>query len=228
MRRTLRWVFLTVFLTSLGASTPVSAHPSDSTTFRAGWQERTINYYFSGASWSQIGNIRQRVVDGAGQWSNRPGGGGFRYMDRGSRTLNYVTSCPSSDLNINGVFWVAFTPQVPGQRGETRQCVFGSNPGRIISFNIRFKGDLGDWYTGTGHPANAVDFWSYTSHELGHGTGFFQTGQNVHWEQYQSPGENLCPPTDNRETMCSVIPPETGMMRSPGFHDGHTFDLRYD
>lgn len=228
MKRTLRCCVVLALLAILGIADPVAAHPSDSTTFRAGWQERSINYYFSGASWDQIGNIKQRVRDGAAQWSNRPNGGGFNYADRGNRTLFYVTSCPSSDLNINGVFWVAFTPRIPGQRAETRQCVFGNNPGRIISFNIRFKGDLPDWYTGTGHPSNAIDFWSYTSHEFGHGAGFFQIPQNIHSEQY-SPSESqlLCPSTDGRETMCSVIPPETGMMRSPGFHDGHTFDLRY-
>lgn len=217
-------------MATLGVATPVGAHPSDQTTFRAGWQERTINYFFSGASWTQVGNIRQRVVDGANQWSNRPGGGGFRYADAGARNLVYVTTCPSSDLNINGIFWQAFTPLVPGQRAETRQCVFGTNPGRIISFNIRFKGDLPDWYTGTLHPSGAVDFWSYATPEFGHGAGFFQVpDRTVHWEQY-SPGESqsLCSSYDSRETMCSVIPPETGMMRSPGTHDGHTFDTRYD
>ena len=212
--------FLTV---GLALATPTPAHTPDGTTFRAGWQERDVYYYLSGSAWINIGGIADRVHNGAAQWSYRPGAD-FRYRHGGARSLSFL-SCPSSP-NVNGIFWEAYPASYPGERAQTAQCTYVSNVYRIYASNIRFKGDLPDWYTGTQHPYGAVDLWSYTTHEFGHAAGFFMTGSrtSTHWEQYDP---QWCPSGDTRHTMCGNILPETGMMRSPALHDSDTFDARY-
>ena len=87
---------------------PAGAHPPPGAlvdSYPQGWQERTIDVFTSGASWTQIQNIRTAVMTGPGPWNaNSANAGGFRFVDRGARVMSSL-SCGAQLPNVNGIFW---------------------------------------------------------------------------------------------------------------------------
>jgi hypothetical protein len=201
------------------ASSPSAAHTVTGTHYPVGWQERTINIYFSGSSWTNIPSIRDRLLNGAAQWSNLSGGGGFTYA-WGTASLS-STAC--NPLNVNGIFWENLDGGGP-ILGETRFCPVPGQPARIQSFNLVVDGAQPNWYTGTATPPVASqDLWGLASHEFGHGTGFF-LGNGLHWDNVDS---TLCPVSSSQHTMCNTSYTGTTWWRGITTHDIHTFTNRY-
>ncbi len=213
----------------LGTREAGASHGSTGTIFPAGWQERDVYLYFSGASWSQIGNIADRMLNGAGQYTNRTGAD-FRFWNAGNRTLS-VSAC--NGQNENGLFWVNLGGQPPpGYKdviGRTTACTHGGAPWRMYSFRTEVDGAQPNWYTDTGAaPANTYDLFSLATHELGHGAGFFSTNQK-HWDDVGPDSELQCVSgtSSSKHSLCASVPTGTTMMRSLATHDLESFTARY-
>lgn len=199
---------------------PAAAHSDLATYYPAGWQERTIMYFFVGSSWTSIGDIANRARNGAQQWNNL-NQGGFIFQDTGARSL-FLDPCDNTAGN-NGLFWQGLDGP-GGYVGYTYTCVYQAAPGRLYSGNIVFDGSETNWYTGTGVPGSGkLDLYSHATHEFGHLTGGW-----VGYKHWDEAGQGtLCPVSSARETMCSWTPNGTTYARTLGTHDSHTFGGRY-
>lgn len=146
--RSRRWASITLLVAVASFSWPAAAgaHTATATNWPTGWQERNIRFFFSGANWTLIGNIAQRMRESAHPWGIVPNTGGFRFVDSGSLVLS--TNPCSNPLNTNGLFWTA----VDGAGNDAARTYTCATAGRITAFTLIMDGQESIWHTGSNQP----------------------------------------------------------------------------
>jgi hypothetical protein len=188
--------------------------------WRAG--ERTQNYGFGDSVPS--GNFRDRVENGANQWSALAGNMQFQ---RGGVTVTWQYDSNCNGAGKNSIHWGSIDgPPVAGQlntAAQTTHCTYTDDPGFLMLFRMKF--DSADpWYNDTGDPpSDKVDTWSLAAHEFGHATGWGAGGAQNHF------GDSWDVCTNSpKHTMCPSIPLGDDYWRSLEEHDRDTFNNVYN
>lgn len=157
-----------------------------------------------------------RFRDAMAQWSGL--GQDLQFAQRSGRYADFNPYvCPGTYAK-NGVHYRAMDG-VHNVIGEAVLCNVGGT--EIWSVQIIFD-SAETWYTGTGDaPSSDIDFWSVATHELGHGTGWYD-----HFNTSDPAGAD-CSDSSTQETMCAVYWLGTERQRTPHTHDVHTFSQPY-
>lgn len=216
------WASVLAVLSTLMISASASAHTA-SVYYDATHWPSSSNVRYGFETGYPTGAFRGRVLDGANQWTNRGGTTGEPDFAASLPDSGYgepETPCNRAQ-GTGAIFRRNLDYLGPGVLGATRIC-YGD--GIIATFSIEFDTDL-PWYNGTDNaPPGTYDFWSVTSHEFGHVTGFYW-GPNDDGHFLES--DAVCPNTSYRHTMCPSIYDGTERQRTLGAHDAHTFTGAY-
>lgn len=173
------------------------------------------------------GAKRDRVRDGVSQWNNlnQP----MTFTEAAQRPDFDPMVCP--DAGTNGIHWRDL-PDANRQLAVTFRCTIGA---QLTSTNM-IVDSTRNWYDGVGDAPDGFlgricslppdcqwDFWSVSSHEWGHMTGFFGPFRMGHF----NPGENICNSNSSQHTMCPDTRIGTERLRTLEPHDRHTFETAY-
>lgn len=183
------------------------------------WRTRlTVPWYFTQSS-SGRDSFRARVRDGANAWNarNQPMTFAFDSTQHGYRDPR-TCGLYYQDNHVDFRSLALWNEQQAA--AVTWPCRRVGVLEELYTFNVVF--DSGDiWWSQTGGaPANALDVWSFATHEMGHGSGWF--GPHLS-------DSSACPGSDQvtQHTMCRAINPGTETWRTLATHDWHTFEAAY-
>ena len=224
---------LIIALCTVMIAAPAPAHTT-ATHYVAKWSVGA-DVFFRFEQGFPGGGFRDRVRDGAAQWTARGGTAEpDLYWAGGADVtpINLSASCSSSFQGLNAIHYQDLDYLGSGTLGVVYAC-FNNTTKVMGSFQFGIDNDR-DWYTGTGDandgllnqcvPSCQDDLWSLTSHEFGHATGFIgPSSTGGHHDE----ADSTCPESDARSTMCPSIQSGTERQRSLEPADYNSFTAAY-
>jgi matrixin len=176
------------------------------------WPSNNLTVEWRFVSDFPSGTKRDRAQDGKQRWNAQSQPMSFNFESGQSDYAPFpASSCPSQEQKDA----LHYGP-IDGANGVLAERFYCKSGANWYTFQIKYD-NAESWYSGSGTPGSSeYDFWSVSSHEFGHATG---------WRGHFDAGSTEC--GSPHHTMCPTISQGSTSDRFLEVHDQHTFDNAY-